>query len=178
VLSGREGTLVEGDLALTGSGGPRLQIVNTPGHSSDSVGIVFPADQVAATGDLVFDRGSAMIYWPDGSLGAYFTTLDQLSSMVSAFPLAMLLPGHGEPITDPLSQIEAYRLHRLERLDQVREAIAAVGPAPEAVVEHVYGDVGPGLRDAARRTVKAQLQYLRETGELAPEEVTTATEPV
>jgi glyoxylase-like metal-dependent hydrolase (beta-lactamase superfamily II) len=164
VLGRRDGTLDEGDLATLGQSGPQLRIVRLPGHTSDSVGIVFAADHAIATGDLIFDRGSAMIDWPDGSLADYFDTLDQLRSLVVEHGVIRLLPGHGGAIDDPLDQIARYESHRRQRLEQVRTALAgATGGDVDAVLQAVYGDVDAGLRTAARWTVQAQLQYLTDT---------------
>jgi glyoxylase-like metal-dependent hydrolase (beta-lactamase superfamily II) len=163
VLGGGAGPLPEGDLAPAGEDGPRLRVLALPGHTSDSVGIVFPADRAIATGDLIFDRGSAMIDWPDGSLADYLATLDRLRTAVAELALARILPGHGGTIDDPLGQIARYQAHRRERLAQVRAAAATAGDDADAVARAVYGDIGPGLREAMRRTVQAQLQYLRET---------------
>jgi len=160
VLSARAGTLAEGDFSPAGADGPALQVVALPGHSGDSVGIVFRDDAAIATGDILFDRGSSLVWWPDGSLAEYLATLDRLDDLISRLGLAMMLPGHGGVLTDPLGHIARFRQHRMERLDQVRSAVAAVGPDADAVVQAVYGDIASGLRNAARHTVQAQLEYL------------------
>ncbi len=53
--------------------------------------------------------------------------------------------------------------HREERLDQVRDALRALGDDASArqIVEHVYTDVDEKLWDAAEWSVQAQLDYLR-----------------
>lgn len=164
VLGRRVGSLGDGDITPDGETGPQLRTVELPGHTSDSVGIVFAADRAIAIGDLIFDRGSAMIDWPDGSLADYFDTLDRLRSVVVEFGITRILPGHGGAINDPLDQIARYEAHRRQRLAQVRIAAAGarVGDV-DAVLRVVYGDVGPSLHAAARQTVQAQLQYLADT---------------
>ena len=56
-----------------------------------------------------------------------------------------------------------YLAHREERLDQVRQALRVLGDDATArqVVEHVYTDVDQELWDAAEKSVRAQLDYLR-----------------
>ncbi|MBW8711844.1 MAG: MBL fold metallo-hydrolase, partial [Mycobacterium sp.] len=56
-----------------------------------------------------------------------------------------------------------YLAHREERLNQVREALLALGDDAGAgqIVEHVYTDVDEKLWDAAEWSVQAQLDYLR-----------------
>ncbi|MGH3570203.1 MAG: MBL fold metallo-hydrolase, partial [Pseudonocardia sp.] len=57
-----------------------------------------------------------------------------------------------------------YLAHREQRLEQVRAAIATLGPDVTArqVVELVYADVDETLWPAAEWSVKAQLAYLRD----------------
>ncbi|MDR0593459.1 MAG: MBL fold metallo-hydrolase [Bifidobacteriaceae bacterium] len=170
VLAWRDGSLGEGVVPLGDRRAPRLQVAHLPGHTEDSVGIIFAQDRAIATGDLVFDRGSAMIDWPDGSLRDYLRTLDRLAGLVADLGLELILPGHGGVIADPAAQIGRYRAHRLERLDQIGAALGKLGAgaAPEdadlvdGIVRRVYGQIPPELAEAARRTVRAQLEHLRD----------------
>jgi hypothetical protein len=56
-----------------------------------------------------------------------------------------------------------YLAHREERLDQVRAALAELGPEATArqIVEVVYADVDKSVWFAADLSVEAQLAYLR-----------------
>jgi hypothetical protein len=58
-----------------------------------------------------------------------------------------------------------YLAHREQRLEQVRQALVALGADATArqVVEQVYADVDQKLWDAAESSVRAQLDYLRAT---------------
>jgi hypothetical protein len=48
----------------------------------------------------------------------------------------------------------------LERLDQVRVALAAGDRTPSEVVARVYADVDRSLWPAAEQSVRSQLEYL------------------
>jgi hypothetical protein len=63
-------------------------------------------------------------------------------------------------IDDPSDVLTYYLDHRQDRLAQVREAIAQGHTTPDAIVEHVYTDVPESLWPAAKRSVRAQLDYL------------------
>ena len=63
-------------------------------------------------------------------------------------------------IADALAVLSYYLRHRAERLDQVRDAVAAGPHHPREVVERVYADVDPILWPAAELSVRAQLDYL------------------
>lgn len=139
-----------------------LQILATPGHTSDSVSIVVPG-QAVLTGDTILGRGSTVIMHPDGSVGAFFATLDKLEALGEL----EVLPGHGEPLPSVARAARDYREHRTERLSEVRAALEAMGAtAAEAkvadVTDRVYPDVDEQIRFAAEASMAAQLAYLRE----------------
>ena len=105
-------------------------MVATPGHTSDSVSLLVTyADGSAAdllTGDTVLGFGSTVITHPDGDLGDFLASLDRLLALVAGRGVARILPGHGPVVGDPDGCLVGYRQHRLERLAQVRDALAAV----------------------------------------------------
>ncbi|QJW37942.1 MBL fold metallo-hydrolase [Cellulosimicrobium protaetiae] len=172
----RDGEVIE-------AAGLRVVVHATPGHTADSVCLLLPDDgPVAApadlapggttvlTGDTVLGTGTTVIAAPDGSLGAYLASLDAIEAVASAGPgRATGLPGHGPVVDDLAERVRAYRVHRLERLTQVRAALDALGLAAgahdsvEQVVERVYADVDPSVLGAARQSVTAQLAHLAET---------------
>ncbi len=150
--------------------GLRVDVLATPGHTADSVSFVVTVpdgagsgETVVLTGDTVLGTGTTVIAEPDGSLRDYLASLDLLERVGDRH---VGLPGHGPAIDDLGVAVRAYRAHRLERLTQVREALAALGrsagddAAADAVLAHVYADVDPSVRRAARQSVVAQLAYL------------------
>lgn len=165
VYSREDGSLVDGVFEPI-DGGPVFRVVPLPGHSADSVGLVYPQDHSMITGDVVFRHGPTVVYHPDGVLQDYMDSLDVLQKIVEEEGIDTFLPGHGYPITDPVACIEATREHRLERLAQIRQALAAgVARDADALVDAVYTDIDSRLRPAALRSVQAQLVYLENMGE-------------
>jgi glyoxylase-like metal-dependent hydrolase (beta-lactamase superfamily II) len=167
---GAEG-LVAGDVVDVD--GLELHVVGTPGHTSDSLSFVLPADRSVLTGDTVLGRGTTVVAHPDGRLGAYLDSLQRLHALAEAEEIASVWPGHGPVIENALAVLDFYLVHRRERLDQVREALRelqrrpmpeglAVDELPRRVVEMVYVDVDPVLWGAAELSVRAQLDYLRD----------------
>ena len=112
------------------------------------------------TGDTVLGRGTTVIAHPDGTLGPYLESLRMLADLA---PGTTVLTGHGPELPDVAAVAADYLAHREERLDQVRAALARLGPqaTPRAVVEDVYVDVDRALWPAAELSVRAQLDYLR-----------------
>jgi glyoxylase-like metal-dependent hydrolase (beta-lactamase superfamily II) len=154
---GSEG-LAHGDVVEVD--GLEVRVVGTPGHSADSLSFVLPAESAVLTGDTVLGRGTTVVAHPDGELGAYLGSLRRLRDLAEAAEVTRVWPGHGPVIDDALAAIEGYLAHRAERLEQVREALAAGATSASEVVERVYADVDRVLWPAAQLSVRAQLEYL------------------
>jgi len=144
-------------------GSLEIRVLETPGHTADSVSFHLPDADLLITGDTVLGRGTTVVAHPDGALGPYLASLEKLYAVAAARPTA-LAPAHGPAHADAAGVIAAYRQHRAERLEQVRAALAAGdAEAPDvaqAVVERVYADVPREVWPAAKASVQAQLDYL------------------
>ena len=169
------GPLADGERIM--AGGVMLDVLATPGHTSDSAcfalasreGPDTPDGAAAATaphavftGDTVLGRGTTIIAHPDGALGPYLGALERLRALGAARPITVL-PGHGPVLPDLAAICDAYLAHRAERLGQIRDALGRLGAdaTAEAVTDDVYADVDPSVRGAAEASVRAQLEYLR-----------------
>ena len=142
-------------------GAPKFEVIALPGHSEDSVGLLLPAEQSLFTGDVLFRHGPTVVFHPDGVLASYFASLDTLERLVREGRVRRFYPGHGYPIDDPLPIIEATRKHRVDRLNQVKEALNAGTLAePDALFDAVYQGVNPALRMPSIRSIRAQLKFL------------------
>ena len=133
----------------------RIRVTATPGHSSDSLCFVL-ADAVL-TGDTILGRGTTVVAHPDGVLADYLSSLRRLRALGDL----TVLPGHGPELPSAGVVAEQYLAHREQRLEQVREALAAGAKTAHDVVEIVYADVDRALWPAATLSVLAQLEYLR-----------------
>ncbi|WP_227998081.1 MBL fold metallo-hydrolase [Nocardia australiensis] len=155
-LRGSDAPLIDGEVIETA--GLRITVLDTPGHTKDSVSFVL--DDAVLTGDTILGSGTTVLDSSDGALADYLASLDRL---VEAGSGRALLPAHGpdHPDLEPVARY--YIAHRKQRLDQVREALRELGPdaGAMAVVRKVYADVDKRLWLAARSSVQAQLEYLR-----------------
>jgi glyoxylase-like metal-dependent hydrolase (beta-lactamase superfamily II) len=158
---GGEG-LVEGDVVA--AAGVELRVWATPGHSSDSLSFLLSpgsgGEAVVLTGDTILGQGTTVVAYPDGDLGQYLASLRRLQELGDA----TVLTGHGPELPNAGSAAAAYLAHREQRLEQVRAALADLGPdaSPRAIVERVYADVDEAVWWAAELSVRAQLAYLRD----------------
>jgi glyoxylase-like metal-dependent hydrolase (beta-lactamase superfamily II) len=149
------------------AGALEIDAIATPGHSADSVCFLLGADAALLTGDTILGRGSTVVARPDGRLADYLETLHRLQTIVAERQLRVVLPGHGPTLDDAEATLETYLHHREERLDQVRAAVLNAGTVDD-VLHSVYGDVDPAVMFAARWSLLAQLDYLRESGVSVP----------
>jgi hypothetical protein len=67
-------------------------------------------------------------------------------------------------LDDAKGVLDGYLAHRYERLEQVRQALAAGARTPREVVESVYADVDRSVWPAAELSVAAQLDHIRAGG--------------
>lgn len=149
----RDGEVIEVD-------GLAINVVESPGHTRDSVSFVLPHDRALLTGDMVLGRGTTVVTHPDGSLGLYLESIRRMRSLVGDGLVETILPAHGPVVNNPAQVLDYYLSHREERLEQVRSARAAGATTAREVVEIVYADVDPVLWGAAEMSVRAQLEYL------------------
>ena len=146
-------------------GGLELQVLATPGHTADSMSLLCPVDGALVTGDTVLGSGSSLVAWPDGQLGPYLESLQELRRLAAAGLALSLLPGHGPQVPNALKAIDTLLAHRDQRLQQVRDVLDQGATTIADVVNRVYGLPGPALHDAVVNQVKAQLEYLAARGE-------------
>lgn len=151
------------DLPVTSSvhvacGDLAVEVLATPGHTADSVCVRLAQGRLMLTGDTVLGRGTSVVAWPDGDLGAYLASLARLADC--AEQVDYLLPGHGPVLAQPADVLSAYRAHRLRRLSEVKDALASGARTPAEVVAEVYADVPREVWPAAEQSVRAQLAYL------------------
>lgn len=141
-----------------------LEVLLTPGHTDDSLCIHVPRDGALLTGDTVLGEGPSFIAWPDGQLGPYLRSLQQIRDLAAAGLALTLLPGHGPMTLDGLRAIDTLIAHRTKRLEQVQSVLDDGASTVEAVASAVYGLPGPAVHDVVARQVRAQLEYLAGTG--------------
>ena len=151
-----DGSLIEGTTL-------DIRALATPGHTSDSTSLLVTGERGRwlLTGDMVLGRGTTVITHPDGDLGAYLDSLERLLAVVTEHQVGAILPGHGPVVNDPGRLLRFYREHRLERLEQVREALRLGDETAGQIVARVYAEVDRSLWPAAEQSVRAQLEYLR-----------------
>ncbi len=93
---------------------------------------------------------------------AYLASLERLTSR--RLRLRTIAPGHGHLIDDPAARLAGYLSHRLEREAAIVAALEAGAVSIDELVDAVYVDLHPTLREAAGATVHAHLLKLAAEG--------------
>lgn len=148
VVSAREGA-VDGEVF-----GP-LRVLALPGHADDH--LAFVAGRAAFVGDAVLGEGSVFV---SGRLAAYLDGLRRLREL----DLAVLCPGHGEPIWDVRAKLDAYLEHRLDRERRLLDALARGLTSEDELLDAAWDDAPAELRPFAAVSLRAHMEKLREEG--------------
>ena len=156
-----------------------LEVLHTPGHSTDSCCYLLhseasngmgPTPPVLFAGDHMFGGSTVSVSPPDGDMTSYFKSLRRVLELdpVPTF----IAPGHGQVISDARGTIEYYIAHRLGRETEVMEALRDARRArPADLVPIIYGDeLAEGLFRGARSNVWAHLRKLGDESVVASED--------
>jgi glyoxylase-like metal-dependent hydrolase (beta-lactamase superfamily II) len=143
------------------AGNTQLTVIHTPGHASDHVCFWNAADRQLYSGDMVLAGTTVMIpAGHGGNLRQYLASLDLMARLGAV----RIYPGHGPIIDRPAEIIEEYLVHRQLRERQVLACLNEGIVDIEAIVSRIYPNLADGLRPAARLTIGAHLEKLREEG--------------
>ena len=143
------------------AGDGELDVIHTPGHAPDHVCFFDAQTRALFSGDMLVLGSTVMIpAGRGGNLRDYLASLDRLAALqpMRAFP------GHGAIIERPVALIDEYIAHRRLRESQVLERIAAGITDVDAMVARIYPNLAMGVLPAARATIEAHLEKLRDEG--------------
>jgi glyoxylase-like metal-dependent hydrolase (beta-lactamase superfamily II) len=138
-----------------------FSVLATPGHSADSVCLVWE-ERVCFAGDTVLGTGSVFIAPGEGSLSAYLESLRRLR----ALPLEVLCPGHGPYVWDPAAKLDEYIAHRLDRERRLIAALDSGLRTQDDLLDSAWSDAPAELRHFAGLSLASHLEKLAEEGRL------------
>ncbi len=143
-----------------------LTVLETPGHTRDSLSLWLPKRRALVCGDLLpGGPGSVVIDPPDGDMGTYLASLERCAALEPQ----TLFPAHGSPSGAAVRRIRALVKHRLEREHKVLAALTAEARTLGELVPTVYDDTKPELWGWAERSLLAHLEKLASEGRAARE---------
>ncbi len=150
-------TLTDGENVRAGD--RALQVIHTPGHAPDHVCFWDAAARELYSGDMVLLHTSVLIpAGRGGSVRAYLASLERLAVLGAR----RAYPGHGPTIEDPDTVIRRAIAHRQGRESQIIACLDEGLADVDAIVARLYPGLQAGLERAARLTVEAHLEKIRE----------------
>lgn len=153
--------LVHGQFIDTGDG--ILEVIHTPGHAPDHVCFWHAETRTLFGGDLAIQGTTVVIpASTGGDLGAYLTSLKRVLTLQPA----RILPAHGPVITNPEELLRGYIRHRLEREQQILDALRTGASTVEEIVACIYINLQESLRTMAADSVLAHLRKLEQEQQL------------
>ena len=90
-------------------GGRTLEVVQTPGHTPDSMCLLDAANGLLFTGDTYY-AGEVFLWAPETDVAKYEASIERLASLAPG--LRLLLPAHGPPVAEPAQILELRRALR------------------------------------------------------------------
>ena len=152
-------TAFDGDtLAL--STGHRLQVVATPGHTSNHLCFALAEADALFTGDHVMGWSTTVVAPPDGDMADYMASLEKLHARSDA----VYYPAHGPQIDKPRQLVRGMIGHRRQRERQVVNLLNEGIRQVAQMVPRMYKGVDERLWPAAGQSVLAHLLDLQRRG--------------
>lgn len=151
------GDIVEGP-------GWTVEVVHTPGHTSNHVCYALLEENVLFTGDHVMGWATSVISPPDGDLFDYLLSLQTLLGRNDE----RYWPTHGPAIENPQVYVQSFIDHRLAREGQIVAALEGGASTIKEIVPGMYADVDKRLWRAAANSVYSHLLSLHREGRATP----------
>jgi glyoxylase-like metal-dependent hydrolase (beta-lactamase superfamily II) len=136
-----------------------FEVIATPGHTAEHVCFLTSSGDLF-TGDTVLGEGTTAIFPPDGSMRDYIASL----RLLLTHNPKRIFPAHGPTRDDAATLIEQYITHRIERENQVLDAVANGATSAASMRLRIYPDLDPRLHGAAEIQIAAHLIKLVEDG--------------
>lgn len=146
--------------AIDLGGGTRVQVLETPGHSVDSVCYYLEEEGVLFSGDTLLGSSTTTVW----DLASYMASLRRLLELPN---LKVICPGHGPLVHDPRERLQGYITHRDLRERQIVDVLGATDAITSwDIMLKIYPEIDTRLRRAASNNVETHLKKLEREGRL------------
>lgn len=135
-----------------------LEAVHTPGHAPDHLCFALNEQKILLSGDHVMAWNTSVVAPPEGHMGDFIASLDKLLKRDET----LFFPGHGGRVENPARFVKAYMIHRSMRESSIFSCLKNGFNTIETIVQNVYREIDPALKNAAALSVLAHLQHLIE----------------
>jgi glyoxylase-like metal-dependent hydrolase (beta-lactamase superfamily II) len=150
--------------------GEDWEVIASPGHSSDHISLYNEEKGVLLSGDNVLKSITTWLGPPNSDINAYIKTIQHIQDLPN---LNIILPAHGDRISNPQQRIKEILAHRKERTAQTLQIINEnrdKGIRPGDIIKALYPDANKVMREFARGWVCLTLKYLEEQNKITRKE--------
>jgi glyoxylase-like metal-dependent hydrolase (beta-lactamase superfamily II) len=158
-------TVEDGDI-IEPVEGTRLRVIHTPGHAKGHMCLYDEGRKVLFSGDQILGSGTPYVgKWPDdsnGDMDDYLASLEKLRKL----NLELILPGHGQTVTDPYKRIDETIEGKMNRENLIIRSLRSDRSKDLfALTKEVYGGP-PGELYFYSSCVLAYLSRLKKQGKV------------
>ncbi len=150
-------------------GNDSYEIIRTPGHAPDHICFYSQERQILVSGDHVLGKISPIIaVWSAEDLNPlqdYYDSLD----LVSRYEVKLVLPGHGDVITDLSGRTEEIKLGHNRRIQQIFHSIKNEAKTAGEIYQDIYGELSIYKFFSPLMTTISRLIYLESIGKVRSE---------
>ncbi len=121
----------------------KLRVIHTPGHCTGQICIYEQNKGLLFSGDHIIEgtsTGTVYVGPPEGSVIDYIKSLEK----VQALYLTMILPGHGNVISDPKLKIKEILEHHALRERQILDILTKGEKTADDIAEIIYKGLAVG----------------------------------
>ena len=151
------------DTEVIAGSGWTIEVVHTPGHTSNHVCFGLREESLLFTGDHVMGWATSVIAPPDGDLFDYMASLHKLLGRDDV----RYWPTHGPAIENPGSYVQSFIDHRLTREKQIVDRLVQGDSTIKDLVPGMYHDTDKRLWRAAASSVFSHLLALQRQGRVS-----------
>ena len=145
-----------------------MSAIHTPGHALDHLCFALPAtngEKVLFSADHVMSWSTSIVSPPGGDMKDYFHSLNVLLKRDDD----IYLSGHGPAMREPRELVRAMLAHRAMREGAIAEKLKQGASSTFTLMDALYSQVNPRLRNAAERNVLAHLLKMEIEGKVTRE---------
>ena len=147
-----------GDGEIVSGPGWTLEAVATPGHARNHLAFALAEENALFPADIVMAWSTTVVAPPDGNMKDYKASLRRLLERDED----LYYPAHGPSLADAKKYVAGLLAHREAREAQILTVLADGSRTIPQIVGAIYTGLAPNLRGAARLSVLAHLDELRE----------------
>ena len=161
--------IVDDDTELS-INGETWKIFPSSGHAIDHISLYNENKGILLGGDNILKSITTWLGPPNSDIDDYMNTIKYIQMLPN---LNLILPAHGDVITNPKERIKQVLVHRESRSKQVLEIVRDsynAGVSPDEIIDELYTYENGMLKEIARGWVCLTLKMLENQGVIRREE--------